>query len=306
MVERKQEGSRFVVDLGDITLPPIAEKQVETEIRGVVLKALAESDFAARTRLPRSIFNQFPGHTLRLWLDPDQQIPWEAGPLDVADHTLIVREMMTYPFHVLRGLRVRKGDHRSGRDVLNAMLEIDVISPFVKGRIREMLKVLDQIEPALDKLSSDQKRIIAYVEKLIVGRPLVEQVRILRDPSKRLDPPPDPYLLHEILSWMPRLLEHGAPTIYPPYFSCHPLFERGPAAPRPSRPSPSGKKRGPCSRSAPARTTPRFLACDGQPPLIGACLVPVACATGKLGEKDENRCLSEDHRSNRCSVGDRR
>jgi hypothetical protein len=35
----------------------------------------------------------------------------------------------------------------------------------------------------------------------------------------------------------------------------------------------------------------RFPACDGQPPLIGARLVPVACATGKLGEKDENRHL---------------
>jgi hypothetical protein len=47
----------------------------------------------------------------------------------------------------------------------------------------------------------------------------------------------------------------------------------------------------------------RFPACDGQPPLIGARLVPAAFATGKLGEKDESRCLSEDHRSDRCGVG---
>jgi antirestriction protein ArdC len=38
------------------------------------------------------------------------------------------------------------------------------------------------------------------------------------------------------------------------------------------------------------------LACDGQPPLIGARLVPVACATSKLGAKDENRCLSAYHK----------
>jgi hypothetical protein len=35
---RKQEGSRFVVDLGSVTLPPLTEKQVETEIRRVVLR----------------------------------------------------------------------------------------------------------------------------------------------------------------------------------------------------------------------------------------------------------------------------
>jgi hypothetical protein len=35
----------------------------------------------------------------------------------------------------------------------------------------------------------------------------------------------------------------------------------------------------------------RFPACDGQPPLIGARLASVACATGKLGAEDENRCL---------------
>jgi hypothetical protein len=62
----------------------------------------------------------------------------------------------------------------------------------------------------------------------------------------------------------------------------------------------ASKKRGPCSRSAPARTTPRFLACDGQPPLIAAWLVgcmrnPIA----KEGSGNESRRLSEDHRSDR-------
>ena len=150
MSERKQAGSKFYVDLGEIKLPPIQEKQVETEIRGVVLNALAKSDFASRSRLPSSIFDHFPGHTLGLWLDPDNEIPWTAGPLDVEDHTLVVREMTTHPFHVLRALHVSKGEPKpSGREIMVAMLDVDVIDPYAKQRIKEMLKVLDQIEPSL-------------------------------------------------------------------------------------------------------------------------------------------------------------
>src|SRR5579864_967069 len=46
---------------------------------------------------------------------------------------------------------------------------------------------------------------------------------------------------------------------------------------------------GPCSRPKKKGLRPappaRFPACDGQPPLIGARLVPVACATRELGVK---------------------
>jgi hypothetical protein len=227
MAEYRKEGSRFVVDLGSVTLPPLMEKQVETEIRGVVLKALAESDFAARARLSHSIFDRFPGRTLGLWLDPDQQVPWPVGPLDVPDHTLIVREMITYPFHVLRSLRLSKGDPApSGREVLEAMLDVDVIDPFVKERTREMLKVLEQIEPATAKLSREQRRTISYVEKLIAGRPLTEQVRILRDPRQHPDPP-DPDFIHQILEWIAQMLEHGESTIYSPDFSFHRMLRSG-------------------------------------------------------------------------------
>jgi antirestriction protein ArdC len=55
------------------------------------------------------------------------------------------------------------------------------------------------------------------------------------------------------------------------------LLISGSATPWPSRPSPLGKKRRPGCRPdqgrAPARATPRFLACDGQPLLIAAWLV---------------------------------
>src|SRR5207302_17639 len=132
------EGSRFVVDLGSVKLPPIVEKQVETDIRAVVLKALADEPFAARTALPPWIFNHFPGRTLGLWMDPDAHIPWEpTGPLDPTDHTLIVGQVMQYPLQVVRSLGVTTGQAPpTGREVLEAMLDVPEIDPTAKARIR--------------------------------------------------------------------------------------------------------------------------------------------------------------------------
>lgn len=66
------QGSRFVVDLGDFKLPALVEKQVESEIRATVLRALAESGFGGDLRAPHGrvsnpIWDQFPGQTLGLW-----------------------------------------------------------------------------------------------------------------------------------------------------------------------------------------------------------------------------------------------
>jgi hypothetical protein len=227
-------GSRFVVDLGSVKLPAIAEKQVETEIRAVVLHALAENDFGARLRLPGSIFDMFPGRTLGLWLDPEAQIPWSAGPLQPADHTLIVSEVMTHPFHILRALGVGKGDPApSGRDVLEAALDVDVIDSFAKERIRMVLDVLAEIEPVMAKPTREMKRGVAYVEDLVAGRPLAEQVRLLRDPQTRMKsssssaPGPDPDWLQQILQWILEMLEDGASTIYSADFGFHRTVRSG-------------------------------------------------------------------------------
>lgn len=64
---QKGDGSRFIVDLGSIKLPTVLEKQVETQIRGVVLEALAGDNVSARRQLPSSIF------------DRSRAVPWESG-----------------------------------------------------------------------------------------------------------------------------------------------------------------------------------------------------------------------------------
>jgi hypothetical protein len=71
MNEKEYAGTRFVVDLGSLKLPEMLERQVEAEIRAVVLKALAMPEVTSIRRLDPSIFGRFPGRTLGLWIDPD-------------------------------------------------------------------------------------------------------------------------------------------------------------------------------------------------------------------------------------------
>ena len=223
----REEGSRFIVDLGAVALPPLVEKQVETEIRGVVLRALAENNFRAHPRLSRSIFDNFPGRTLGLWLDPDRHIPWPTGPLEPWDHTLIMRSLMTHPIHVVRALGVSKGDPTpSGRQVLEAMLDIDEIDAFTKERIGLVLKILEQIEPAMAKPSREQRLAVTCVEKLIGGRPLLEQIQILRDTVRSPDGL-DGHVPPGLLEWIIRMLEDGASTIYSADFGFHRMLSSG-------------------------------------------------------------------------------
>lgn len=69
--EHSTEHTRFVVNLGNLKLPPVIERQIESEIRAVVLRALTNPEVAAARHLDPSIFGRFPGRTLGLWIDPD-------------------------------------------------------------------------------------------------------------------------------------------------------------------------------------------------------------------------------------------
>ena len=230
-------GSRFVVDLGGVKLDAIVEKQVETRIRDVVLEALARNGGAVATRLPRSLFDRFPGRTLGLWLDPDARIPWGDGPLQPADHTLIVSQVMTYPFQVLRSLGVGKGDPPpTGRQVLEATLDVEEVDPYAKERIAKVLGVLDEIEPVMSAPSREMKRHVGHVRDLLAGRTLTDQIRVLRDPaaltSSSKGPGPDPDWLREILQWIVTMLEDGAATIYSADFGLHRTLRSGDAVAR--------------------------------------------------------------------------
>ena len=71
MEENEAAGTRFIVDLGSLKLPEMMERQLESEIRAIVLKALAAPEVTSVRRLDPSIFGKFPNRTLGLWIDPD-------------------------------------------------------------------------------------------------------------------------------------------------------------------------------------------------------------------------------------------
>jgi len=59
MATTKKGSNRFVVDLGELALPPEAARQLNTEIRRLVLSALAsvdlKGDLNIAARLPKEI-----------------------------------------------------------------------------------------------------------------------------------------------------------------------------------------------------------------------------------------------------------
>jgi hypothetical protein len=96
-------GSRFAVDLGDLKLSPLDEKQVGAEIQATVIRKIAEMDTRGRSRLSR-FQDQFPDGTMGLILEPNgpppSPLPWESPSrpqreaLTPEDHTTVMRAIM--------------------------------------------------------------------------------------------------------------------------------------------------------------------------------------------------------------------
>jgi hypothetical protein len=66
-----KEPTRFEVNLGNLELPPVVAREIESEIRAVVLRALARLDTQPSSRLDPTVFGNFKGGTLGLWIDPE-------------------------------------------------------------------------------------------------------------------------------------------------------------------------------------------------------------------------------------------
>ncbi|MFE5795521.1 hypothetical protein ACFQ8C_23495 [Streptomyces sp. NPDC056503] len=224
----RQDGSRFVVDLGGVKLPAILEKQVETDIRAVVLSALSESEGAAARRLPDSIFDRFPNRTLGLWLDPDVPFPDPWGPLGPKDHTLILREVLSRPVQVIRYLDLKDGQARpTGEEVLEAALQVEQIDDYTKERMRAVLELLPRLEEARAGLPRSVQQELRGLQRKLEQAPGVEgKVRLLRDPGLRSAKDTEGYV-DAGLEQAALILEDGASTIYAPDFSFYRLLSEG-------------------------------------------------------------------------------
>lgn len=83
MASESKSGSRFIIDLGDVKLPPLVEKNVETEIQSIALRTLAKNNISnqhlGQSDLVSSIRDKFPGQTMGLWLGYPNNPPDISG-----------------------------------------------------------------------------------------------------------------------------------------------------------------------------------------------------------------------------------
>jgi hypothetical protein len=121
---------------------------------------------------------------------------------------------MQYPLQIIRVLGVTPGQTPpTGREVLEAMLELNEIDPITKARIGIVLDGLREIEPALAKPSREVKQAQKMISDLISDRPIFEQVGALREAAMR-PPEPSPDWLKVVLEWIAGMFEDGAGSIY--------------------------------------------------------------------------------------------
>ncbi len=235
-----RDGSRFVVDLGDVKLPPLVEKKVEVEIQSVALRALAENSASGQragqpTVIP-SIWDKFPGQTLGLWPGYPDNPPdiifgsGGGGPLVVNDHTIIMRAIMEHPIQVIRYLpsqyKSKTGPRPSGTEVLQAALQVNQIDSYTKARIRAVLDILPQIEEGHAALPQSVKESVDNLRQQLANKTLGEQRGMLRDAGLR-----SRYREHrgitEGMEIAARFLEDGQDSIYSPDHSFYKLLGEG-------------------------------------------------------------------------------
>ena len=245
MVGEDKSGSRFIVDLGDVKLPPLVEKQVEAKIQAVVLGALAESNIngqgAAQDRIFRYIWDKFPGQTLGLWPKypnnpPDIFGHGGSGPLVIQDHTIIMKAIMEHPLQVIRYLpnryKSKTGGRPSGGEVLQAALRVDQIDDYTKGRIRAVLELLPEIEARQASLPESLKQAVDDLRQQLANKSVAEKRSLLRDSGLRRRYRDDG--LADGMEFAAQLLEDGRDSIYSPDHGFYKMLQgtRGSSAAR--------------------------------------------------------------------------
>lgn len=236
METESTDGSRFIVDLGDVKLPALVEKQVEAEIQAVVLRALAENTTSSQPQARQSsIWDKFPGQTLGLWPGWPEGLPpgfpgtTEGQPLTPKDHTLIMKAILDHPFQVFKHLPENnkvKGSNPSGKVVLQAALEVEEIDRQTKERIRMALDLLPQLEEAQAAAPGRLKDALESLRQNLANKSTTEKLRVLRDQGHR-SRFREAGGLEEGMDVAARILEDGQNSIYSSDHSFYRLLQGG-------------------------------------------------------------------------------
>ena len=240
MANEDNQGSRFIVDLGDVKLPALKEKQVQAEIQAVVLRALADSGHGsdpqrtqAREKSPiwdflQQIYGMWPGWPENPPVKPRGILGSDGGPITVRDHTRMMEALMEHPVEVLRNLPdkyKRKGARPPGTEVIRAALQVEQIDPYIRGRMQAVLDVLPKIEERLAALPQSAKESLDNLREQLANRSGEEKLRLLRDAEFR-----SRYAdkgLTEGMDIAAQILQDGQDSIYSPDNSFYKLLQSG-------------------------------------------------------------------------------
>lgn len=219
-------GTRFVVDLGDLILPSPLVKRVEAEIRAIVLRILAEMDAGGRSRLPDLLIKDLPGGTAGFVAievgSPATSMPDVLKP---EDHTLIMKAIMERPFEIIQYMNKKdRTSNPSPIAILEATLQVSEISAYIKERIRMVLDILRRLEDGRRNAPSGLQRSVDDLQRRLAGRPIDEQIGMLRDLKSD-------YRSHEglpeSLEVAAQILEDGRSSIYSPEFPFYRMLNEG-------------------------------------------------------------------------------
>lgn len=233
-----ESGSRFVVDLGDVKLPSVVERQIEAEFQAIVLREVAEN-IAGRDRnrpAVSSIWDQFGDQTRGLWPGwPDNPPPIFLGggrspDLVPEDHTIIMKAIMDHPLQVVRylpeGYKTKDGGRPTGTEALQAALRVEQISEYVKDKIRKVLAIMPKIEQAQADLPESTKRAVDALRQQLSNKTLEEKRSVFRDAGFRRRYREVPGL-NEGMEIAAQILEDGQDSIYSSDHSFYRLLQEG-------------------------------------------------------------------------------
>jgi hypothetical protein len=228
-------GSRFAVDLGDLKLPPIGEKQIAAEIQAIVLRKIAEMDTGGRSRMAK-FKDQFPDGTMGFWNPPDGgpphfPFPWgtpsqpQREALTPEDHTTVMRAIMDHPFEVLHYMDKKdRTSNASPVAVLEAARQVENIGPHAKTLIERILEILKALEGARSRAPEDYQRSLDDLRGRLTGLPIDDQIstlRSLRSSYRGQDG------IAEGMEVAARMLEDGKSSIYSPDHPFYRMLQEG-------------------------------------------------------------------------------
>ena len=230
-------GSRFAVDLGDLKLSSLDEKQIGTEIQAILLRKVAEMDSGGRSRAA-NFQDRFPNGTMGFWNPPNGEpggpphfpFPWSTPSqpqraLTPEDHTTVMRAIMEHPFEVIHYMDKRdRTPNPSGVAVLEAARQVENIGPHVKTLIDMILELLKSLETTRSRAPAELQRSLDDLRGRLTGRPIDEQISMLRSLRSSYRGQDG---IAEGMEVAARILEDGRSSIYSPDHSFYRMLQEG-------------------------------------------------------------------------------